>query len=313
MDLFFTTLDRMAFLIALIAIGFILVKCKVVSMGASGILSRLENNVFLPALVMGTFLKNFTLERLASTWTLFVAGFVVVGISIPIAILCARLCAKEAYLRRIYTYGLAISNFSFMGNAVVSALFPDIFTEYLIFTLPFWIMIQLWAVPVLLIPDDSEKRSIGKSLKALANPMLIAMVIGMVLGLLELPLPSFATSLVSDTGACMSPIAMLLTGITVAGIDLRATLKKRPIYFATFLRLIVFPLVGVGVLVLLPLPETLEMCVMCTLAMPLGLNTVVIPGAYGRDTTDAAGMALISHVLSGVTIPLIFMLVQYIL
>ena len=40
--------------------------------------------------------------------------------------------------------------------------------------------------------------------------------------------------------------------------------------------------------------------------MPLGLNTIVIPNAYGKDTTVASGMALISHVLSVISIPLIF-------
>jgi predicted permease len=47
--------------------------------------------------------------------------------------------------------------------------------------------------------------------------------------------------------------------------------------------------------------------------MPLGLNSVVIPGAYGLDTSAAAGMALISHVLSCISIPAIFMLFDMIM
>jgi predicted permease len=52
------------------------------------------------------------------------------------------------------------------------------------------------------------------------------------------------------------------------------------------------------------------LCTVCSLAMPLGLNTIVIPNAYGRDTTVAASMALISHMASVGTIPLIFMLFE---
>ena len=51
-------------------------------------------------------------------------------------------------------------------------------------------------------------------------------------------------------------------------------------------------------------------CGMCVAAMPMGLNTIVIPAAYGKDTTDAAGLALVSHVFSILTIPLAFMLLQ---
>ena len=44
----------------------------------------------------------------------------------------------------------------------------------------------------------------------------------------------------------------------------------------------------------------------CAVAMPMGLNTVVIPAAYGEDTSAGASMALISSVLSIGTIPLVF-------
>ena len=44
--------------------------------------------------------------------------------------------------------------------------------------------------------------------------------------------------------------------------------------------------------------------------MPLGLNTIVIPKAYDLDSTVASGMALISHLLSIGTIPLVFMIFE---
>jgi predicted permease len=47
--------------------------------------------------------------------------------------------------------------------------------------------------------------------------------------------------------------------------------------------------------------------------MPLGLNTLVIPAAYGKDTSAAAGMALVSHFLSCISIPLVFLLMETIL
>lgn len=61
---------------------------------------------------------------------------------------------------------------------------------------------------------------------------------------------------------------------------------------------------------LLKLSYGIEACIVCNLAMPLGLSTVVIPASYGKDTSTAAGMALLSHLLSCATIPLIFMLFE---
>ena len=40
--------------------------------------------------------------------------------------------------------------------AVVMNLFPDIFFEYLIFTLPLWTLIYLWGVPRFLMADAKK-------------------------------------------------------------------------------------------------------------------------------------------------------------
>jgi predicted permease len=111
----------------------------------------------------------------------------------------------------------------------------------------------------------------------------------------------------------MSPIAMIMTGITFAFIDIKKVLSNISIYVVTFLRLIVYPLVFGGIAVLIseyiyPITEYIFVCFICSLAMPLGLNTIVVPSAYGKDTSVPAGMALVSHLLSVATIPLIFMI-----
>ena len=308
--LFTSTLNQIAVLFSLIAAGFILAKLRVLPDGASKTLAKLENTLFMPALVMGTFIKYFTVERLRTAWKPLVVGLVLELIIIPIAIGLAKLLGKGKYLQNIYTYGLAFANFGFMGNAVVSAMFPEIFVEYLIFTLPLWSLIYIWAVPVLLISETEGKQSLKSRLMAFVNPMLIGMLIGMVIGLLQIPLPTFAGAVVESAGACMSPVAMILTGITISSIDVKKTFTDWRIYAASVIRLAVIPLAFVGIARLLPVFEdkTLFTCALCALAMPLGINTIVVPSAYGKDTSDAAGMAVISHVLSLLTIPLIFSL-----
>jgi len=313
MTLFLSTMNQMAFLLLLIAIGYILYKVKAVPENASASLSKMENNVFIPALVLGTFIENFTTAKLTVAWQFLLAGFIVVGISIPLAIIASKCCTKDSYLRKIYTYGLSFSNFGFMGNAVVKALFPEIFMEYLIFTLPFWMLIYVWGVPALLIPSEGGQQGLKDRLKSFLNPMFIAMLVGMIVGLLSPTLPNFINTAVSSLGNCMSPVAMLLTGMTIAKIDLKRTFKTFSLYLVSFLRLVALPLLTILVLVFLRLPYELAICAVCAQAMPLGLSPIVVPAGYGMDTTDAAGMTLISHLLSCITIPLIFMLFNFVI
>ena len=70
MGVFSSTLNQIAFLFGFIVIGYILVKIKALPANSSEVLSKLENNVFIPALVLGTFVSNFTVERINSAWKL---------------------------------------------------------------------------------------------------------------------------------------------------------------------------------------------------------------------------------------------------
>lgn len=307
MEIFSTTLSQMAFLFSLILVGYLLAKCKIVPENASVVLSKLENTLFIPCLVAGTFIQNFTVERISEAKDLMLVSVALCVIAIPVGILLSKLFGKDKYTRNIYTYGLVFSNFGFMGNAVVSAVFPEIFFEYILFTLPFWVAIYLWGVPVLLIADAGEKQTLLKRAKAFVNPMFIGMVIGMILGLSGLSIPAWTNSVVTSLGNCMSPIAMLLTGITVSFISIRKTFTNGYIYLASLLRLVALPLIFVVLMRWIPMTETARICSLCFLSMPLGLNTIVVPGAYGRDTSVAAGMAIISHLLSCITIPLMFL------
>ena len=348
MNIFTSTLNQMGVLGLFMAIGFIVKKLKAVPDNASAVLSKLENTVFLPALVLGTFIENFRVSTLSEAWQPLVISLVLELIVIPIGILSARLATKDGFIRKMYTYGLCFANFGFMGNAVVQALFSaELYRTYIIFTLPMWTLIYVWAVPGLLIDRDdtaeTKKDRIIASLKAIANPMFIALLIGAIIGVtglgevLSKPLmdteyvvsaqgdisvaknavPLFIMTVINVCGSCMSPIAMMLTGITFASIDIKKVLSNVSIYVVTFLRLIVYPLVLGGIIWLLRtyvsfignfFTQELFTCFICAISMPLGLNTVVVPAAYGKDTSIPAGMALVSHVLSIGTIPLIFMI-----
>ena len=334
MSLFLSTLNQMGVLGAYMVIGFVIAKLGVVDKSSTKILSKLENTIFLPALVLYTFIQNFNLATLSESWQILLFSLGVELVIIPIAILSAKLASKDGFIRRMYTYGLCFSNFGFMGNAVVQSLFSATFYQsYIIFTLPLWTIIYIWGVPNLLIEKEesalgalengeSKKDKFLKSIKPLLNPMFVALLIGAVIGitglgkiLLDLNDGKgiFITQVIKVCGDCMSPIAMIMTGITFAFIDIKKVLGDISIYAVTILRLLLYPIVlgGIAYLVstfIVPINDTIFKCFVISLAMPLGLNTIVIPAAYGRDTSVPAGMALVSHALSIATIPLIMMI-----
>ena len=328
MELFSPILNQMVYLFGFIVIGYVLYKLKAVPDNAMTTLSKLESMLFIPCLVLGTFTSGFTTDKLKISGTLFLLSTVMFFIVVPVAILLSKLVYKgDDYLQKIATYGLTFSNFGYMGNAVMKAVFPEIFAEYQIFVMPLWIGIYTWAVPTLLIGTADEQKSVNgekrislkaltKRLKPLCNPMFIAMLVGMVLGLSGIGkyIPESVMNIVTVSGDCMSPVAMLLTGMTVAASDIKILLSRPKTYVLSAIRLLAIPTAFILIFSLLPkgvlFSTTFFTCATCAVAMPLGLNTIVVPKGYGQDTTDAAGMALISHTLSIATIPLVFLLLD---
>ncbi len=309
MTVFLTTLEQLGILFGFMIIGFILGKTKILPKDTAKVLSTLENNVFVPGLVLGTFAEKFTVESLAKSGELMGISSVITIIVIPLAFLFARFFTKDKYLKNIYTYGFIFANFGFMGNSLVLGLYgADGLFDYLVFTLPPWILIYVWAVPFLLMSDTEHKQTFKETMKKLFNPMFIAILLGMAICLLGIHLPKFLMSVINTAGSCMSPVAMILTGFVVSTISLKKAFASVKIYLVSLIRLVVFPLLFIGISAFFKLPQVATVCAVCQLSMPLGLNTIVVPAAYGKDTSVAASLAVISHLLSIVTIPLMFAL-----
>ena len=160
--------------------------------------------------------------------------------AIAFALLVGRKFSKDRFLRNSYIYGLCFSNSGYMGNAVVLALFPDLFFTYVMFSIPPIIATYMWGVPVLLSNEDN-RTSVKERLKSFVNPMCLSVVIGMILGMLEVPVPLAVGNTISALANCMSPIAMLLIGIAVAKAGLKKVFSIPRIYIVTALRLLVIP------------------------------------------------------------------------
>lgn len=303
MQVFSATFNQMLVLFIFMAVGFLLNKKELLPSDSSAVLSKLETYLFVPCLVFSVFYKYCTVENFNQKSVYILYGTAIMAVSLVIGIFLAKLFAKDGYLRKIYTYSFAVANFSFMGNAVVLGVFgEEILFDYMIFTLP--LNLYVYSIGTAsLIPNEKGGRI---SLKAFVNPIFISLILGAICGLCAIPLPKFITSAVSSAGACMSPIAMLLTGIVIGGYSLKKLASDKKIYLASVIRLIILPTVFMLVLLALKTDSAIIRAALCATAMPLGLNTVVFPAAYGGDTTPGASMALISHLISIVTIPVMF-------
>lgn len=298
---FTTTLNQMLMFFSVMILGFILRRKNIVPENADVSLSKVLTMVVSPALLLKTFIANFNLQTLVEKSYIFICGIVLLFILIFVGTALANLFADNRYIKYIYTYSFIIPNMGYMAQPLTLAVFGEqALFDLMIFSIPF--NVYIYSVGYTRLNPKNEK----VSLKSLANPLFFSMGIAIVLGLLKVPIPDFLQNTLSSLSACMGVVAMLLTGMVIGKYDLRDLVSSGKIYVASLIRLIAIPGIVVYILKTLGMPGYIYMSALCVLAMPMGLNTIVFPAAFGGDTKPGASMALISSVLGIITIPIMF-------
>lgn len=306
-SVFLATLSPMLVMLCCIVIGFTLRKTHVLPDNGSTVLSRLETYVLVPALTINTFRRYCTISSVSEKYSLTMTAALVLAAAIVVAVPLSKAFSKDEYRRKIYRYALVFANYGFMGNAIVPAILGEEFLySYMMYTLPLNVVVYTWGV-VMLIPQGEKRQSVWRRL---INPPFIAILVGAALGLTgaNALIPPFLSNTLDKLAACMAPVAMILTGFVVGGYPLKPLFTDRRVYVATALRLLLLPAVMLTVLYLLGADKQAMIFTLFAFATPLGLNTVVFPAAYGGDTTTGASMAMISHTLCVLTIPLLYTL-----
>ena len=208
MNIFTSVIFQIAVLFTFILIGFILCRLNLLPREASTVFSKLENRILMPAVVINTFRTNCTVENITKKWVFIAYSAVILAFCIIVAFIVSRFLGNTPYLQKIYRYSIAVSNFGFVGTAMVSGIYGadsiELF-DYLMFTLP--LNMFTYSIGIAWLVPNSGKVF---SLKTFLNPIFVSLFIGAAIGLLNLPKFQLVTSVISSAAGCMSPIAMIL-------------------------------------------------------------------------------------------------------
>ena len=298
------------------AIGYTLEKTKIIKSDGATTLAKLQTWVFCPALAFVTMAESFTLSSLSEYSTNLTFSVISLSIAFFLGIGLAVFFVKEkCYLRGIYQYALIFANLGYMADPLVLELFgQSVLGAYKFFCLPFTIVIYIWGISVL-TPQGKTKSS---PLQRLINFPTIALLSGMLVGIMGLTkyIPEFAIGTLNSLKVCMGPTAMIIAGLTVAKYDIKRLISNKRVYVASLFRLLILPTLIVGSVIgireflntvfALDISAAPIYFTFFATAMPLGMNTVVFPEAYGGDPEPGASMAIISTTISVLTVPLMY-------
>ena len=295
-------LGQLSALFIFIVCGFVLGKIKRIPSEKTSILSVLLVNVFLPCKIFLNFSKNCTVSYLKENYHTLLISTALLLFLAGLSWLLVKPMTKNTYERRLYRYSFAISNYAYLGYVLVEAVFgSQVLTDMILFCIPFAIYTYTFGYALL---TSSE----GNFAKKLLNPMTVTIVLGMVVGMTKLSIPSIVTTTLTYASNCTGPLSMILTGLVLSSFALRDILPDAKTAVFCAFRLLILPvtvfLICVGVNALFPLPSAVYPVAVIVACMPCGLNTIVFPNLIGEDCRPGARAVLLSHILCLATIPL---------
>ncbi len=289
--------EQLGLLLLFMSIGYFFGKSGLIDRSHAKVLSVAGVYLFLPCTIFNSFSKSFTPANLTQYYPLLLGSGVILLVLYVFAHLVSGLFVREGYQRKVFLYSLIVPNYGYMGYAMAEGLFgSDGLLELILFSLPISLYTYTAGFAML------TKRPV--SLKKLLNPVNVAVLLGILVGLFGIRMPSLATQFLTKSAGCMAPVSMLLAGLTISEFDFKALIADKKSYAMCALRLLVIPLAIFFALRAVTDNQILLRTALLFYAMPCGMNTIVFPKLVDEDCSTGASLALLSNVLSMLTIPL---------
>jgi hypothetical protein len=303
MDTILILAKQITIMFLLMALGWIMAKGGLLTPQGAKDLSHLLLRFVVPAIIIQSFLVERTPERVHDFFWSFVLSFLVISFSVLVSKVLFR---RPGHV--IDHFGSAFCNAGFFGIPLVQAFLGEGAVFY-IASFVMMIFFFQWTYGVYQFTRD---RSMFRFRRLITNPVLIAFLIALILFFVQIPVPEILTAPLGMISGLNTPIAMIILGSYLAKDRLIGIFTDRRAYGPVAVRLVLIPLLTIGLLTFLPDSlSTVRLAILIPSVAPIGANVAVFAGLYDQDYGKAVRLVCLSTLSSLITIPLLVTLAQW--
>jgi len=237
-----------------------------------------------------------------------VVPFITIGICFIIGKFFAKIAKVKISRRGLFVSMFFNSNTIFMGLPVNLELFGEKSVPYVLL---YYIAntVFFWTLGVYEITKDGNKKTIKflsiDFIKKIFSPPLMGFLVGMVLVLLNIKLPSFIMDTSKNLGNLTTPLSMFFIGASIYLVNLKSVKFSLDIVWVLIGRFAISPVIVMLVVIMLPIPDLMRSVFVIQSAMPVMANTAIIARAYESDYNFASLMIAISTIGTLLVIPIL--------
>ena len=303
--MFITVFTQVSVLMLMIAVGFIAAKTGIMTEAGAACCTDIALIIATPCVIIKSLARRFDAAVMKSLLLAIALTLLVQVLMITLGTLLLR--SKDLRRQRTLRFGSIFANCGFMSLPLQEVMLGADGTLY---GSAYVIMFNLvvWSYGVYLISGD--KRYIQPK-KLFVNPGIAGLLIGLIIFVFSVPVPRVLSSTVNYLAAIYTPLPMLIIGYHLSKTNVLKAFKDIKCIAAVILRLLVYPLVSLGILYLLGVRGTLLVSVIISLSAPVAAVTTMFSSKFGGgDTALSVDMVSLSTVLSIITMPAVITLAQ---
>lgn len=308
--MFIDIVVQLIVIFGVILTGYVSTRCGLWSVDMNRMMTRFVLNVTCPliilASVMGEGVKFAGSELVQLVYMSAIVYVVLLGCAYGLTSLLRIDRNHRGLLRFVITFG----NVTFVGFPVLLALYGQKAVFYAsVITIPFNFL--MFTFGVMFVKGEGRLRELMKK-KILLSPCIVASALAFVLALIGVQVPSPIASFCHLVGDMTIPCALILVGSTLTSISGREMMGSVLVYKAVALRLLVAPLMVMGVLTFVPCDPLIRNVAIVLSGMPSAANGIMFCLEYNKSGKDMAQCIFLSSLWSIATIPILFFLIELI-
>lgn len=298
-------------LFALMGVGVLVVRLKVVPLSVSGSLSSLLVTVLSPAMIFRSMLQPFSADFLRDSAVIFAVGFGLYLLSMGAALLLAGAFRVPLERKGLWALCVAFPNNGYMGYPIIQALLGDnALALAAIMGIPCNALLYTLGVRMLVLGRKREDGTGGASLrKILLTPANAATAVGLAVFLLRIPVPDVVYTPINYLAGMATPMSMLIIGMGLTRCSFARAVRDRAALTAALAKLVLLPLLVYLALRVIPFGNALfAPVILATVSMPTAAIICALTEKYGADMELAAELSFLTGVGCIVTVPLLLSL-----
>lgn len=295
--MFLASLSIVAPIFALVAIGYLAARTRLVNAEAGNGLSEFVFAIAIPALLFRTVAgAEFPKLDPLPYWG---AYFAALAISWTCASLFARALGRDASEQAVTGFAAAQSNTVMVGIPVILGALGERGSVPIVLLLVIHLPVTMTIVTLLIA--RGERGSTGRLIRSLLlHPILLAIFAGLLWRQAGLAIPDILRTLLKYLGDTAAPCALIAMGMSMTKVALAGNMRL--IAAVSAIKLVLHPLLVylIGVK-LLALPPLFAGAALIFAACPTGINAYLVADRYNSGKATVSGAITLSTILAILT------------